>query len=66
MTEIIDGTRYRFLTDGETNKITLFIRKVKANDEGKYTITVSNVHGEDTAETQLYVSGKWHHIAQCE
>jgi hypothetical protein len=35
------------------------MRKVKPNDESKYTITVSNEHGEDTAETQLYVSGKF-------
>jgi hypothetical protein len=34
------------------------MRKVKPNDESKYTITVSNEHGEDSAETQLYVSGK--------
>jgi hypothetical protein len=35
------------------------MRKVKPNDESKYTITVSNEHGEDSAETQLYVSGKF-------
>lgn len=58
ITEIIEGGRYKFLTDGETNTITLCMRKVKPNDESKYTITVSNVHGEDSAETQLYVSGK--------
>jgi hypothetical protein len=59
MTEIIEGGRYKFLTDGETNTITLCMRKVKPNDEGKYTITVSNEHGEDSAETQLYVSGEF-------
>jgi hypothetical protein len=58
MTEIIEGGRYKFLTDGETNTITLCMRKIKPNDEGKYTITVSNEHGEDSAETQLYVSGE--------
>nr|CAD7567468.1 unnamed protein product [Timema californicum] len=56
MTEIIEGGRFRFLTDGETNSITLCMRKVKPNDEGKYKIVISNVHGEDSAETQLYVS----------
>jgi hypothetical protein len=59
ITEIIEGGRYKFLTDGETNTITLCMRKVKPNDESKYTITVSNEHGEDSAETQLYVSGKF-------
>jgi len=58
MTEIIEGGRYKFLTDGDTNTITLCIRKIKPNDEGKYKIIVSNCHGEDSAETQLYVGGK--------
>lgn len=33
------------------------MRKVKPNDEGKYQVTISNIHGSDTAEMQLYVSG---------
>lgn len=33
------------------------MRKVKPTDEGKYQVIVSNVHGEDSAETMLYVSG---------
>lgn len=33
------------------------MRKVKPNDEGKYQVIVSNIHGSDTAEMQLYVSG---------
>lgn len=57
MTEIIDGGRYKMVTDGETNSITLCIRKIKPNDEGKYKIVVSNIHGEDSAELNLYVSG---------
>lgn len=56
VTEIIEGGRFKFLTDGETNTITLCIRKVKPNDEGKYKIVVSNIHGEDSAEMQLFVS----------
>lgn len=56
VTEIIEGGRFKFTTDGETNSITLCMRKVKPNDEGKYKIVVSNIHGEDTAEMQLYVS----------
>lgn len=35
------------------------MRKVKPTDEGKYQVTISNIHGEDTAETMLYVSGTW-------
>ena len=45
MTEIIEGGRFKFVTDGETNSITLCMRKVKPNDEGKYKIVVSNIHG---------------------
>ncbi|KAF4532831.1 hypothetical protein B566_EDAN002682, partial [Ephemera danica] len=56
MTEIIEGGRFKFLTDGETNSLTLCMRKVKPNDEGKYKIVVTNEHGEDSAEMQLYVS----------
>lgn len=29
---------------------------MKPNDEGKYKIVVSNIHGEDSAEMQMYVS----------
>ncbi|XP_021713428.1 twitchin isoform X4 [Aedes aegypti] len=56
ITELIDGGRYKHHTDGESNTITLCIRKVKPNDEGKYKVVVSNPHGEDSAEVQLYVS----------
>ncbi|ODM93780.1 Twitchin [Orchesella cincta] len=56
ITEIMDGGRYKFVTDGETNMITLCIRKIKPNDEGKYRIVISNCHGEDSAECVLFVS----------
>lgn len=56
VTEIIEGGRFKFITDGETNSVTLCIRKCKPNDEGKYKIVVSNIHGEDSAEMQMYVS----------
>lgn len=56
VTEIIEGGRFKFLTDGESNTITLCMRKCKPNDEGKYKIVVSNIHGEDSAEMQMYVS----------
>lgn len=59
MTEIIEGGRFKFLTDSETNTITLCMRKTKPNDEGTYKIVISNIHGEDSAEMQLYVSGKF-------
>lgn len=58
ITELIEGGRFIFITDEETNSITACIRKVKPTDEGKYTVTISNIHGEDSAETMLYVSGE--------
>ncbi|KAF2885739.1 hypothetical protein ILUMI_20443 [Ignelater luminosus] len=56
VTEIIEGGRFKYLTDGDTNTISLIIRKVKANDEGQYRCVVSNVHGSDSADMNLYVS----------
>lgn len=56
VSEILEGGRFKFLTDGQTNTITLCMRKCKPNDESKYKIVVSNIHGEDSAEMQLYVS----------
>lgn len=58
MTEIIEGGRFKYVTDGDNDLITLCIRKCKPNDEGQYKVIVSNIHGEDTAEMMLYVSGK--------
>lgn len=58
VTELIEGGRFKYITDGESNTITLVIRKIKPNDEGQYKCVVSNIHGEDSAEMSLYVSGK--------
>lgn len=59
VSEIIEGGRFKFVTDGETGLITLCMRKVKPIDEGTYRVVVSNIHGEDTAEMSLYVSGEF-------
>lgn len=53
----MDGGRYKYVTDGDTNTLTLCIRKTKPNDEGNYRFVVTNEHGEDSAETTLFVSG---------
>ena len=37
----------------------LCIRKTKPNDEGTYKLVISNIHGEDSVDLQLYISGKW-------
>lgn len=59
MTEIIEGGRFKYVTDGDNCLITLCIRKCKPNDEASYRIIVSNIHGEDRAEMMLYVAGKY-------
>lgn len=56
ISEISEGGRFKFLTDGQANTITLCMRKSKPNDEGKYKVVISNIHGEDSAEMQLFVS----------
>ncbi|XP_037026623.1 twitchin-like isoform X3 [Bradysia coprophila] len=56
VTPLTEGLRYKFHTDGETNTVTLCMRNVKSNDEGKYKIVFSNCHGTVSDETQLYVS----------
>ncbi|XP_065220483.1 twitchin isoform X27 [Planococcus citri] len=56
ITELIEGGRFKFITDEDSNSITLCVRKIKPTDEGKYQVTISNIHGEDSAETMLYVS----------
>lgn len=58
ITEIVEGGRFKFFTETETNTISLCIKKAKPNDEGTYKIVISNIHGEDSADLQLYVSGK--------
>ena len=56
--ELVEGGRYKFITSGETNTIMLCIRKSKPQDEGYYKVVIANEHGEDSAEFQLFVSGK--------
>lgn len=56
VTEIIEGGRFKYITDGESNTITLCIRKAKPIDEATYKAVVTNIHGSDSAEMSLYVS----------
>lgn len=57
-TLINEGGRYKVQTDGTTNTVTLCIRKTKPDDEGPYKCVISNCHGEDSAEMELFISGK--------
>ena len=58
-TEIYDGGRFRVVTDGETNTVYYCIRKAQSRDEGKYKVVAYNVHGEDSCNIKLFVSGKF-------
>lgn len=54
--EIYEGGRYSIVTDGDTNTVHFCIRKSKPMDEAKYKVVATNIHGEDTANMQLFVS----------
>lgn len=56
MTPCIEGVRYKFHTDGESNTVTLCVRNAKNTDEGKYKIIFTNSHGTVSDQTQFYVS----------
>ncbi|CAG0918476.1 unnamed protein product [Notodromas monacha] len=58
ITEIHEGGRYVYLTDGESNTITLAIKKTRPADEDTYKIQVINPHGQDEVEVSLLVSGE--------
>jgi hypothetical protein len=58
-TEIFEGGRFKIVTDGETNTIYFCIRKAQSKDEGKYKITAFNVHGEDSCNIKVFVSGEY-------
>jgi hypothetical protein len=57
-TEIYEGGRFKVVTDGETNTVYFCIRKCKSQDEGKYKVIAANVHGEDSCNIKVFVSGK--------
>lgn len=58
VTPCIEGVRYLFHTDGESNIVTLCVYNAKNTDEGKYKIIFTNCHGTVSDQTQLYVSKK--------
>ena len=64
-TEIIEGGRYKLISDGDTNNmIMMAIAKVKAADEAEYRVVIENCHGRDEASFMLFVSGTIRFVAQ--
>ncbi|CAJ0936046.1 unnamed protein product, partial [Mesorhabditis belari] len=56
MREVMSGGRFKQHTNGEENKAHLAISKCRNQDDGVYSVTVSNSHGSDTAEIKLLVT----------
>lgn len=54
--ELPQGGRIKYLTDGETNMVTLIVQKCRTQDDGGYTLTVQNKNGSDSAEVKLLVT----------
>lgn len=54
--EIMAGGRFKIITVGEDNTVILVVGKAKTNDDGIYTITAENEHGQDTVNVRMYVT----------
>ncbi|CAJ0587388.1 unnamed protein product, partial [Mesorhabditis spiculigera] len=54
--EVMSGGRFKQHTNGEENKAHLAVSKCRNQDDGVYSVTVSNAHGSDTAEIKLLVT----------
>lgn len=56
--EFPQGGRVKYLTDGETNQISMVIGKCRTQDDGGYTLTVENPNGSDSVEVKLLVTAE--------
>ncbi|KAK5968521.1 Twitchin [Trichostrongylus colubriformis] len=54
--EILNGGRFRHMTDGETNTVSLALLKCRSQDDGPYTLTIENEHGSDSIDIKLLVT----------
>lgn len=54
--EILHGGRFRHMTDGETNTVSLALLKCRSQDDGPYTLTIENAHGSDSIDIKLLVT----------
>ncbi|KAJ1363943.1 Twitchin [Parelaphostrongylus tenuis] len=54
--EILHGGRFRHMTDGETNTVSLALLKCRSQDDGPYTLTIENPYGTDTIDIKLLVT----------
>ena len=56
--ECADGPKYQNEVDTSTGIVGLLIKKVKSDDESKYTIKLSNQVGEESATFSVFVRCK--------
>ncbi|PAV56317.1 hypothetical protein WR25_15732 isoform E [Diploscapter pachys] len=54
--EVINGGRFKHITNGEDNTVSLAMLKCRSQDDGSYTLVIENSHGKDTAEVKLLVT----------
>ncbi|KAK0400071.1 hypothetical protein QR680_003339 [Steinernema hermaphroditum] len=54
--ELMPGGRFKHLTDGVENTVSLVMSKCRSQDDGSYTLSVENPHGSDSADVKLLVT----------
>lgn len=56
--EIFDGPKFSFECDQSTGIVGLTIKKAKSDDESKYTLKISNPHGEERTTFSVFIKCK--------
>nr|AZI15635.1 UNC-22 [Auanema rhodensis] len=54
--EVLNGGRFKHMTDGENNTISLALLKCRSQDDGPYTLTIENQFGSDSIDVKLLVT----------
>uniref|UniRef100_A0A0N5AQN4 non-specific serine/threonine protein kinase n=1 Tax=Syphacia muris TaxID=451379 RepID=A0A0N5AQN4_9BILA len=54
--EVINGGRFKIVTDQAENSVILIIQKCRSQDDGPYTLTIENQHGSDSIAVKLLVT----------
>ena len=56
--ELFEGPKFSLECDKETGIVGLTIKKAKSDDEAKYTLRISNTHGEERSVFSVFVKCK--------
>ncbi len=56
MRAVLEGGRFKYLTQADQSTITLIMQKLKSQDDGIYTLTVENEHGSDSVNIKVFVT----------